>query len=67
MSRSEICTELDFVILNAVKNLVLHPDVSPFLGDGDGEKGGIWVLRDEILHCVQNDKGHLLPLHSTLA
>ena len=46
------------VILNAVKNLVLHRDVSAFSCGGVGaKKGGIWVLEDEILHCVQNDKG----------
>ncbi|MDQ3931165.1 MAG: hypothetical protein M3328_18725, partial [Chloroflexota bacterium] len=46
-----------FVILNAVKNLVLYPDVSPFFKLMIVlNKGLIWVLRDEILHCVQNDK-----------
>ncbi len=25
--------------------------------EGCSKKGVIWVLRDEILHCVQNDKG----------
>ncbi len=28
------------------------------------KKGGIWVVRDEILHCVQNDKGGAWRLRS---
>jgi hypothetical protein len=26
------------------------------MGDTHVKKGGTWVLKDEILHCVQNDK-----------
>jgi hypothetical protein len=48
------------VILSAAKNLVLHRDVTPFLRASTGEKkGGIWVLKDEILRCAQNDRGGL--------
>jgi hypothetical protein len=59
--RSDTGTISAFVILNAVKNLVLYAGVALsqgacwFLGVFC-KKGGIWVLRDEILHCVQNDK-----------
>jgi hypothetical protein len=31
-----------------------------------GKKGATQVLKDEHLHCVQNDKVHILPLHLTL-
>ncbi len=45
------------VILNAVKNLILHTDVALFMHPNvTHEKGATWVLKDEILHCVQNDK-----------
>jgi hypothetical protein len=44
----------DLVILNAVKNLVLHRDVAPSSWDSvTAKKGGIWVPGDEHLHCVQ--------------
>jgi hypothetical protein len=40
-----------------VKNLVLYEGVAPFLrGNNHTKKGATWVLKDEILHCVQNDK-----------
>jgi hypothetical protein len=48
-----------FVILNAVKDLVLYRDITPFQREKAGKpcrKDGIRVLGDEILHCVQNDK-----------
>jgi hypothetical protein len=41
------------VIVNAVKNLVLYLDVALFLWENDTKKGGIWVLRDEMLRCAQ--------------
>jgi hypothetical protein len=51
-------TKLPSVILNAVKNLVLYAGVPLFLKASSAqEKGAIWVLEDEILHCVQNDRG----------
>jgi hypothetical protein len=47
-----------FVILNALKNLVPHQDVVSFSWDYIAVGSVlIWVLKDEILHCVQNDKG----------
>jgi hypothetical protein len=53
-----------FVILKAVKNLVPYQDVSPFpRGECPLKKGAIWVLKDEILHCFQNDKGEALYFH----
>jgi hypothetical protein len=46
-----------FVILNAVKNLVLYAGAPLFLDERAGWKEGVTqVLEDEILHCVQNDK-----------
>ena len=47
------------VILSVAKNLVLYAGIPLFLRGSVGKKGGIWVLGDEILHCVQNDKGGL--------
>ncbi|MDQ3928325.1 MAG: hypothetical protein M3328_04155, partial [Chloroflexota bacterium] len=50
-------TKVDLVILNAVENLVLHPDVALFSWYCmAARKVLLWVLQDEILHCVQNDK-----------
>jgi hypothetical protein len=50
-----------FVISNAVRNLVLGRDVPPFpsLLVLYTEKRAVWVVRDEISHCVRNDKGGL--------
>jgi hypothetical protein len=51
---------MDLVILSVAKNLVLYRDVSPFLYEKVPPKErAIWVLRDEILRCAQNDRVHL--------
>jgi hypothetical protein len=50
-------TYLQGAPLDAVKSLVLNAGVALFYGKNDIRKGDIWVVRDEILHCVQNDKG----------
>ncbi len=53
-------TKSPLVILNAATNLVPPEGVPLFLWETAGsEKGGPWVLRDEIRRCVQNDKGGL--------
>jgi hypothetical protein len=51
--------------LSVAKNLVLqHPELRLSLGSlGASEKGNI-LVRDEILHYVQNDKGGALALVS---
>jgi hypothetical protein len=52
----------DLVILNAVKNLVLYPNVPAFSRClVSKRKVAIWEVWDEILHCVQNDKVGLGP------
>ena len=54
---------MPIVILNAVKNLILYAGVALFSWDAVTErKMKLWVQRDEILHCVQNDRGHLWVL-----
>jgi hypothetical protein len=56
-SRLNTWTPVLLVILNAVKNLVLHHLSTTFLQviTLPKERGNIPV-EDEILHCVQNDK-----------
>ena len=40
--------------------------IAPYLPITGEKKGGIWVLRDEILHCVQNDKSGVGSLQATV-
>ncbi len=45
-------------ILSAAKNLVLYRGVASFSWTLLLKESSIWVLRDEILRCAQNDKDH---------